>query len=86
MTIGVNCLAKSASTIGSTNTGFIKYTNSAGTTSMSLDVTNYFTSATGDCTYTQCSIVDGSGNSISWLSGTTFSGNICSFNIDTSTT
>ncbi len=51
---------------------------------MSLDITNYFTSAAGDCTYTQCSIVDGSGNPISWLSGATLSGNICSFNVDKS--
>ena len=51
---------------------------------MSLDVTNYFTSATGDCAYTQCSIVDGSGNPIAWITGSSLSGNVCSFNVDTS--
>ena len=51
---------------------------------MSLDITNYFTSVTGGCTYTQCSIVDWSENAISWLTGATLSGNICSFNVDTS--
>ena len=58
--------------------------NSAGTTSMNLDITNYFTSTSGVCTYTQCNIIDSSGNSISWLTGATLAGNICSFNVDTS--
>ena len=52
---------------------------------MSLDITNYFTNPTGVCTYTQCSICDINGNPISWLTGSTLSGNICSFNVDTST-
>ena len=52
---------------------------------MSLDITNYFTNPTGVCTYTQCSISDINGNPISWLTGSTLSGNICSFNVDTST-
>ncbi len=51
---------------------------------MTLDITNYFDSPTGSCTYTQCSIVDDSGNALSWLTDATLSGNICSFNIGTS--
>ncbi len=51
---------------------------------MNLDLGNYFDSPAGACTYTQCSIVDGSGNPISWLTASSLSGNICSFNVDTS--
>ncbi len=51
---------------------------------MTLDITNYFDSPTGSCTYTQCSIVDDSGNALLWLTDATLSGNICSFNIGTS--
>ena len=50
---------------------------------MNLDIKNYFTDPTGVCTYTQCNIVDGSGNPISWLTGATISGDICSFNVNT---
>ena len=49
-----------------------------------LDITNYFENPTGFCTYTQCSIVDYSGNLISWLVAGSLTGNICSFNVDTS--
>ena len=52
---------------------------------MTLDLTNYFTNPSGVCTYTQCSIVDINDNPISWLTAVTLAGNICSFNIDTST-
>ena len=68
------------------NTGFSKYLYS-GTGNIyptTLDITNYFDSLTGVCTYTQCSIVDDSGNAIPWLKDATLSGNICSFNVDTS--
>ena len=51
---------------------------------MNLDIANYFTSPTGFCSYTQCSIVDNLGGSINWITGGTLSGNKCSFNIDTS--
>ena len=52
---------------------------------MTLDMTNYFDYPTGSCTYTQCSIVDDLGNAIPWLTDASLSGNICSFNVDTST-
>ncbi len=80
----MKCITRTALTITSTNTGFTKYTNAAGVSSMSLDITNYFDTPTGVCTYTQCSVVDSSGYSISWLTGGSLSGNICSFNIITS--
>jgi hypothetical protein len=49
-----------------------------------LDITNYFDSPTGVCTYTQCSIVDGSGNPISQLTAVFLDVKNCLFNIDTS--
>ena len=49
-----------------------------------LDIRHYFENPTGVCTYTQCSIVDDSGNSISWLVAGSLIGDICSFNVDTS--
>ena len=51
---------------------------------MSLDITNYFTNPTGVCAYAQCSIVDINGDPISWVTAATLSGNLCSFNVDTS--
>ncbi len=51
---------------------------------MTLDITNYFDSPAGYCTYTQCSIVDDLNNAIPWLTDATLSGNICSFNVGTS--
>ena len=52
---------------------------------MNLDILNYFDNPTGVCTYTQCSIVDINGNPITWLTGASLSGNICSFNVNTLT-
>jgi hypothetical protein len=49
-----------------------------------LNFGHYFENPTGFCTYTQCNIVDDSGNPISWLVAVSLSGNICSFNVDTS--
>ena len=53
---------------------------------MGLAISNYFTNPTGACPYTQCSIVDASGNTISWLTGAVLYGNTCTFNVTRSAT
>ncbi len=51
--------------------------------SVTLDIANYFTCPTGVCTYISCDIVDSSGNSISWITGASLSGNSCTFSVTT---
>ncbi len=51
--------------------------------SVTLDIANYFTFLTGVCTYRSCDIVDESENSISWITGASFSGNSCTFSVTT---
>ena len=52
-------------------------------TSVTLEIPNYFTCPTGVCTYISCDIVNSSGNSISWITGASFSGNSCTFSVAT---
>ena len=44
-----------------------------------VDITYYFDNPTGVCTYSSWDIVDGSGNIINWIIGTTLSGNSLTF-------
>ena len=50
-------------------------------TSVTLDITNYFDSPIGVCTYTSCDIVDVSDNSIIWITGAPLSGSSCTFSV-----
>jgi hypothetical protein len=55
----------------------------ANPTSVTFDIENFFTCPTGVCTYISCDIVDSSGNSISWITGVSLSGNSCTFSVTT---
>ena len=52
-------------------------------TSVTLDITNYFESPIGACTYTYCEIVNASDNSISWITGASLSDSSCTFSVST---
>ena len=53
----------------------------ANPTYVALDITNYFDTPTGVCSYQSCDIVDSSGNTISWITGASLSGNTCTFSV-----
>ena len=52
-------------------------------TSVTLDITDYFDSPIGVCTYTSCDIVDASDNLINWITGASLSGSSCTFSVST---
>jgi hypothetical protein len=49
----------------------------------SVEVTNYFDNPYGVCTYTSCEIIDGSENTINWITGASLTGNSCTFSVTT---
>ena len=51
--------------------------------SLVLDITNYFDNPAGVCTYTSCDILDGSGNSINWITKP-LTGISCTFSVSIS--
>ena len=53
-------------------------------TLVSLDITKYFDTKIGVCTYTSCDIVDILGKTISFITGASLSANSCSFSVSTS--
>ena len=59
----------------------IASSNLVNPTQITFDIINYFDTPTGVCSYQSCDIVDSSGNTISWITGASLSGNTCTFSV-----